>query len=147
MRAAALVAALAALAAAGCGGGGGERLSRDDFVAKADAICAGALADERKLAAPTAISDIPGYVDKALPIVDHTISRLRELRPPAEIQSQVDDWLGKATQARGQLNTLRSAARTGEEATVHTAAATETGLGEQRDAAARQLGLTSCASL
>jgi hypothetical protein len=142
------VALLAVVALAACGGSGGERLSRDTYVARADAICADVAAQREVLPAPTSIAEIPGYVDKALPIIDAALVKLRALRPPLEMQQSVTAWLDTTAQTLAVLADLRRAAQDGNPAgdKVRAFAAKAKTLNDRRGALARSIGLTSCAS-
>ena len=66
MRRFALAFAVATLAS-GCGGGSG-RLSKAEYAKRADAICTKYNAKLKALARPTGISELPAYVDRALPL-------------------------------------------------------------------------------
>ena len=78
------------LALAACGGGGGTRLSRDAYIAKADAVCTKVEDQQRELGAPATLAEIPAYVDKALPILDAGVEEMRALRPPKSMQERVE---------------------------------------------------------
>jgi hypothetical protein len=145
MGAAAVVAALATALAA-CGGGSGERLSRDAFVSKADAACRDLVQRQQELAAPTSIDGIPAYADKALPILDDALKKLRSLRPPTELQAGVDSWLKRLGESRAVLEDLRSAAKDGDAAKVRAVGAKGTNLDSNAKDLARALGLTDCAN-
>lgn len=67
--------------AAGCG----SSYTRSDFVARANAICAGALRDVRAIAPPG--GGLGKYMAGVLPIVESEVSELRALRPPPESAS------------------------------------------------------------
>jgi hypothetical protein len=131
--------------AAGCGGGGGQRLSRDAYVAKADAICRTANAQTRKLRAPTTVAGIPAYVDRALPVLDSAIGRLRALRPPANLEPGVKNWLGAVGDARGALAAMRTAAQQGDTAKASSEGAAGASANRRANALAGSLGLTDCA--
>jgi hypothetical protein len=147
VRAAVLVAVLAALlAAAGCGGGGGQRLSRDAYVSQADAVCRAMDAKQRKLTAPASLDAIPAYVDKALPSVDDGIAKLRRLRPPAELDATVKDWLASLDEARRLLVALSKAAGANDAAKVQSLGAQATTLTEKTHSLAGSIGLTDCAN-
>jgi hypothetical protein len=131
---------------AGCGGGGSERLSRDAFVSRADAICKVAVSKQRKLPSPASIDGIPGYVGRALPIVDAMVEGISALRPPEEMQADVRRWLDLTVQARNELESLRTAAQSGDQQKVREVSAKGTAMNDRRDAQARALGLTACAN-
>jgi len=147
MRAAAVV-ALAALAVSGCGGGGGktQRLSRDEYVAKADAICAQAVKQQKALPTPSSIDEIPAYVDKALPVIDDAIAKIRKLKPPVTMEQGVKAWLDQTEATRSELTKLRSAAKSGDPTKVRKVAAKGTQMDSERSALARSIGLTTCAN-
>jgi hypothetical protein len=145
-RAAAVAAAVLTLAACG-GGGGGPQLSRDQFVAKADAICSQVATQRKALTPPTRLPDIPAYVSGYLPALDSGLKKLKALRPPADMQSGVKDWLKAVEETRGLLSDLGSAAKKGDAAAVAKVGAESTSVNSRRQAAARSLGLTSCSTL
>jgi hypothetical protein len=142
----ALSALLAVGLLAGCGGGGGTRLSLDAFVSEADAVCTAALRKQQQLPTPTSIDGIPGYVDRARPIIDAMVGDLRNLRPPRDMEASVKTWLDLTVQARDELASLRSAAESGDEQKVREVSAKATALNDQRSSQARAMGLTACSS-
>jgi hypothetical protein len=146
VRAAVVVAVLAALLAAGCGGGGGQRLSQDAYVSQADALSRAMDAKQKKLTAPTSLDAIPAYVGQALPSVDDGIAKLRRLRPPAELDATVKDWLASLDDARGLLVGLGKAAAANDAPKVQSLGAQATPLTEKTHALAGSIGLTDCAN-
>jgi len=146
IRAAAVVAAVLVLAACG-GGGGGKRLSREAYAARADAICT-QLANERKaLKTPASLQEIPPYIDKGLPYLDAALKQLRALRPPSDMQAQVDDLLETGADERKLFTDLRSAAAKGDAVEVARIGSKATALNDRRKSIAGSLGLTSCSNL
>lgn len=147
MRAAAVV-ALTALAVAGCGGSGrsSQRLSQDEFVQKADAICAQVATQVKALPTPTSIDAIPAFVDKTLAITDDATAKIRNLEPPAAMEQGVQNWLDKTKAERDELTKLRSAAAHGDVTTVREISAKGTQIDTEGNTLARTLGLTTCAN-
>jgi hypothetical protein len=139
-------AVVVALLLAGCGGGGGTRLSRDAYVAKADAVCMRVAKEQRALAAPSRIDEIPAYVDRALPILDAGVDALESLRPPADMEDGVHDWLATTGETRDVLTGMRRAAEDGDDAKARALGAKGTEIDNRRDTIARSLGLTACAN-
>jgi hypothetical protein len=103
----------AALAAAGCGGGGGggggDPLTREQFAAKADAICNSADSEftrirsqlQSKLAADPAGAQ-PATADalrEIAPVVKETVGKIGELKPPADLQFELDEYVSQANEA------------------------------------------------
>ena len=133
--------------AAGCGGGNGsERLSRNAYLARADAICRDVDEKRKTLPVPAAIPDIPAYVDRALPILDEARSRLEALRPPSSLDDQVSGWLSAIRDGRDALSDLRSAAAKGALAKVRAVGSTSTGIADRARTSARAIGLVDCAN-
>lgn len=135
------------MSAAGCGGGGGsERLSRDDYVAKADAICLATVEKRQALPVPTGLAGIPRYVDRALPLLDAARSDLRALRPPPELEDEVADWLAAIGDERETLSELRRAARDKNAAKVRAIGSQGAAIEQRARARARAIGLVACAN-
>ncbi len=110
-RAAAAAAALAIAAAgiAGCGGGGDSALTRDEFLAQADAVCA---AGNARIEAAVPTSGPPGPPSGAAgerfyeTIVDETqgiVDGVAALEPPDEMRAGVDAMVADARQAVGRM--------------------------------------------
>ncbi len=90
--------------ATGCGGGGGGKpLTRDEYATKADAICAKYTQQTKALANPSNLSDLANVADKTLPILDHAISDLRKLKPPADVVPQATQHNQQSNQLATQL--------------------------------------------
>jgi hypothetical protein len=146
VRAIALVGALAVIAAGCGGGGGGKRLSRDDYVAKADAICLATVQKRQALPVPTALAGIPRYVDRALPLLDSARSDLRALRPPQELEDEVASWLEAIGDERDALSELRRAAKDKNAAKVRAIGSQGVAIERRARARAQAIGLVACAN-
>jgi hypothetical protein len=94
----------ATLTIAGCGGGGGssssttstgEPLTKQDLVAKGDAICKQALGQFQQLQQnpPTTAEGFAALTQKLIDISDNELNQLRDLTPPASLQSSLDAYL------------------------------------------------------
>jgi hypothetical protein len=142
----AVVAALCVVAAGCGGGGGGDRLSRDDYVAKADAICLATVKKRQALSVPTGLAGIPRYVDRALPLLDAAHSDLRALRPPPELEDEVEAWLAAIGDERDALDDLRRAAKDKDAAKVRSIGSQGAAIEQRARARARAIGLVACAN-
>jgi len=89
---------------AGCGGGGesststttgGEPLTKDALIAQGDAICRQALEKFQQLQQnpPTTAEDAATLTQQLIDITETELSQLRDLNPPATLQSSLDDYL------------------------------------------------------
>src|SRR5256714_6796383 len=109
-----------AIVVAGCGGGSG-RLSKAEFAKRAGAICTKYNAKVRALGRPTAISGLPAYVDKALPLARKGDDELRSLKPPKDEEQTAKEWLDQNDSVVGSMERLGDAAEKGGRAGVPTA--------------------------
>jgi hypothetical protein len=146
-----LSAALAlALVAGGCGSGNGKRLSKAEFVSRADAICAKyekrvqsrmagiAAGDEKQLARSIA---------KVLPVIRKGNDELRSLEPPESLQGRFDRWMGIADAEVSAAQKLQNALdRSDQEAIQAAFKELQTKDAAQDRIASQDLGLTGCAS-
>lgn len=142
-----LAIALLALAA-GCGGGGGSdnRLSKDEFQSRANAICK---RYEGKLAAlgkPSSPADIPQYVDKSVPLIQQGLAELRALRPPVDLQDDWNNLLDETQKAIPAARQLSDAAAKNDAAGVQAAIAAGDAASSASDRIAAKLGLAQCAA-
>jgi hypothetical protein len=103
-----MIAVLAVLLTAGCGGS--SRLSKSDFDAKANAICAKYDAQIKAIEAPKGIGDVPHYVDQVKPLIENGVDEIDGLRPPENLQDTFDRWVSTQREALDQADQLRSAA-------------------------------------
>lgn len=149
MRGALLLALAATLALAGCGGGGGGsgsgQLTKDEFVSQANTICKDYRASIDKLGQPSSVEDLVGLAEKAVPIAEDTIAKLHALKPPAELQEDVDAWLASGDANVALLTKLRDAAKAGDVATVTKVGDEGQTNSDKGRELASKLGLTECA--
>ena len=131
--------------AAGCGGGGDGRLSKAEYAKRADAICTKYNAKIRALGRPTAISGLPAYVDKALPLARKGDEELSALKPPKDEEQTAKEWLDQNDSVVGSMERLRDAAKKGDRAGIQTALNEATSANRTANGLARQLGLKICA--
>jgi hypothetical protein len=90
MRAALPFVVLLALLAAGCGSG---RLSHNEFVSRADQICARSQDAIRKLQPPTTSSQAAAYLRKQLKIEQQALASIRRLKAPESDKRKVNELL------------------------------------------------------
>jgi hypothetical protein len=93
-----------ALVAGGCGGGGGKRLSKAEFVSRADAICAKYEKRVQNRMAGVPAGDqkqLASSIKNVLPLIRKGNDELRSLKPPGSLQSRFDSWMGLAVAAMG----------------------------------------------
>jgi hypothetical protein len=138
-------AAAALVALAGCGDDGGDRLSKDEYVRAADAICAGYDRRLARLGDPRDLVELARLADRVLPIARAAMRRLRALRPPDELAPHVRRWLERNDRNLRTIEQLRAAARAGDETRVQELASAGADNEAEADRLARELGLRECA--
>src|SRR5438046_6383047 len=86
---------LALVFAAGCGGGGssGQRLTREQYAARADAICTKYKQKSDAISRPATLPDLAKIADQVLPLLDDARGELRSLRPPEHEEATAKAWL------------------------------------------------------
>jgi hypothetical protein len=124
--------------------GGEERLTRADYVSRADAICKRYNDTIDKLGTPRTPKAIVEFTRKSLAAFDRVLVDERELAPPRELEALKERWLRQARIVRQDIVALRNAAE--RENVLEIDAALRKGVSDDRKAnrLARQLGLEVC---
>jgi hypothetical protein len=137
---------LTVLALSGCGGDddGGEPLTREEYAAQADAICA--RFKERVDAAgnPANLSELAVAADAVLPSYEKSIDDLRELRPPERDEETADQWLDQLEVVKDDLSEIRDQARAGDEPGLRETALRAQQNNTRAEQLATQLGMSVC---
>lgn len=143
-----VVAAVAAVALSGCRAEDEGRLSKDEFLRRANAICKQSSAATAAIAPPS-LAD-PVAVERAIGevvrIQRRALRNLRKLEPPARDEPGVEEWLHNIELTVDQMDAVRAALRDGDLAAVNAANAK----GDERNEAAEEFadayGLTPCST-
>lgn len=140
----AVTAAITLLAA--CGGGSSSRLSKPEYVRRADAICRRSNTKIDALRAPDQHEPTAQEkaIGKIIVIQRAALVDLRHLAPPAADKTTVGKWLGLVSQTVDQMQAVRTALQAGDSAGVTAANARGRALNDQADQIARGYGLKQC---
>ena len=161
-RAALLLAAILALglsfAAAGCGGGGGgKRLTKSEFIVKADGICGAA-----DKSAPKPPSDIARVDPTSATVTDEQLNKfgdflddivkhfrgelgdLRKIKPPADLQDKWDSALATLDEALNELSDAADAGHNADRQKFKDKVAESDKHSKEGNKLAKELGLTVC---
>jgi hypothetical protein len=130
---------------AGCGGGG-ERLTKQEYASKADAICAKYNREVKKLANPKNLSDLAKVADQTLPLLDNAIKDLKKLNPSASEQARVDQWLSQVENLKDDLAEIRDRAKEKNMQAVQAVVPKAEEHNRRSNALATELGMTVCNS-
>ena len=153
---------LAAVVAAGCwgdGDGGGDRLTKSEFIAKADSICKEANEkiptppdeirniDPTKLDATDEQLDAFGnYLDDIVGVFRDEVDELREVNPPADLEDKYDSVLATLDEAVNELDEAAAAAKDADRDKLKEKLAESDEHGDEADKLGKELGLTVCGS-
>jgi hypothetical protein len=127
----------------GCGGDG--RLSHDEFVKRADAICSAYRGSTKRLAHPRSYAQVLAYVKATLPVYEAALRKLEQLKPPKEDEPVVRAWLAADRRIVKAEQELAVAAQRHDFDAVTEAANTVQQAGLDARQAAAELGMQVCA--
>jgi hypothetical protein len=137
---------LAVVLAGGCGSDSpsGERLTREQYAAKADAICSKYTQKANALAKPATLSDLADVSDQVIPLLHDARGELRDLRPPQHEEATANAWLDEFDVIVDDVEKIRDAAKKNDAAAVHAAATPALQHDRRANDLATQLGMTVC---
>jgi hypothetical protein len=143
-RAALLLLTVGALS--GCGGddGGGERLTREEYAAQADVICARFKERVEAAGNPANLSELADAADAVLPSYEKSIDDLRELRPPERDEETADQWLDQLEVVKDDLTEIRDQARAGDDPGLSETAVRAQQNNMRAEQLATRLGMSVC---
>jgi hypothetical protein len=140
----ALAAALTALVVAACGG---HTTSKQDVIARGNAICAGALRDLRATPPPaggeTSLPGLAAYLRAVMPILQREASNLQALPRPAANRALLDQYVSAVASSGATYRALAAAAQRGDQDAVNQALAQLDG--NAAASLAARYGLNQCA--
>jgi hypothetical protein len=143
----ALLAALFVAAVAGCGGGdGNDRLTKDELVQKADAVCADYERKVQALGEPQTLPDLATYARAARAALAHGLDELRELEPPAELETKYETWVNTGERTLERIDELETAAAKGNQIEIRRLIDASSREDEESDRLATELGMSECAN-
>lgn len=137
---------LAIVLVAGCGGEGpkGQRLTRDEYAAKADAVCTKYKQRADALSRPATLSDLADLSNQVLPLLHDARGELRALRPPQNEAATAQAWLDEFDVIIDDIEKIRDAAKKNDADAVQDAAEPALRHNEHSNDLATQLGMTVC---
>jgi hypothetical protein len=134
-----------ALAAAGCGGGS-KTLSKEEYGAKLNKICADLNAKNKEIGEPSSLGEVAAKGDRLLAEFDKAIAKAKKLKPPDEIKDAANRFISLGDQERGLISDLIDAAKKKDSAKIAELGAKIDPLDkESNDIAKNQLGAPACA--
>ena len=146
IRAAGAVAALAlAGVAAGCGGGGGDdRLTKEDYIAQADAICKATNEEIDALGEPETLEEVATLAADAIKLQEDGLAELRALEPPEADEATLNEAYALVEQQVDLGRQIQEAAEAGDMEKIQELLTQGEPIDDQADAIATEYGLTEC---
>jgi len=133
---------LVPLAVAGCGGG--KHNTKQDLIAKGDAICHDVNAKINALPKPKSRTQIVAYVAKGEVIERDGVKSFQALKVPAAQKADVAAYVGAVQQAIALSARVGAVAAAGDAAQTQQLLAQATPLHQQAVAAAQRIGFKEC---
>ncbi len=90
-----------------------DRLSKEEFIRQADALCAEANAKLDVMDRPETYAELNEYIEQVKEIEAAALAEVAALEPPEEDESLVQEALGKIAAAMDQLQQYQQAERSG----------------------------------
>jgi Tfp pilus assembly protein PilP len=130
--------------AAGCGGD--DRLSREEFVSEAEAICEDFDQRVNEVDEPQNADDIERYVNEVRPVVEDGLNELKGIQPPEEFEGQWNELVAMNDESLQALDDLAEAAANRDEDRLEEITEEASRRDEESDRIAQELGLQKCTS-
>lgn len=128
----------------GCGNG--EALSKDEYVAKLNAMCKDFTAREQRIGEPQSVSDLVEKGPRVLDAFESAIvDEVTSLNAPDELAEQAKRVVDIATAQRDVLRDLIDAAKDDDLAAVRRLASRNEVLNDEASSIMRELGADACA--
>ena len=126
---------------AGCGG---DRLTKEEYIAQADAICKEGNEKMLALAAPTGLEEVAELAGQAIEIQEQAVADLRALKPPEAdeaILNEAYDLLDRQIEIGKQI---QAAAEAGDQAKIQELFPQIDSVNRQATQIAKDYGLVEC---
>jgi len=142
----ALALALAtAVVTAGCGGGDdAQRLTRAEFIARADAICKATSTKLSALPEPQGLEEFAQQARAVITVSANALASFRKLVPPPELEPQVAQMTALVAKQVELASALAAAADKQDANALETLASTGNRLSKGTNEVAREIGLKEC---
>jgi len=137
-------AAVVVLALAGCGGGGKDSAHKA-FTKSLNAICKDDNAKLAKIKGPSTATQIPAYVQAAIPIIQDEAARLAKVSTPSDQKANLTAAAGVLARQIAAAQQMSAAAASGDTARVQSIIKQNSGLHGQGQRLAKAIGASECA--
>jgi hypothetical protein len=136
--------ALTLVAAATLGACGPDKLSKSDYISRANQLCASSAAQGKALTLPTTPSDIDTFVKKTHAILESLLEEFRKFEPPDSDRPTINRMLGDLQKASSYLPQLATAARDNDQQAIQDLVSKIQAVSNDASQIATDYGLTQC---
>jgi len=139
--------AIAALALGATACGGDDKLSKEEFAKKAEAICKEYENKVEAVEEPQNAQDADDaaqYLDEVTPIVEEGVAKLKDLEPPEDVKSDWDDYIESSEQGTKLLKESAEKANAKDPSGLQDLQQLDA-ITAKGKAAAKKVGATGCA--
>ncbi len=140
-----LFAIVTVLVLCSCGGGGSKRLSKEEFAAKANALCVSFNEADKAAGSPSSLAEAVAYFEKLTPIYEKRVADLDALKPPADEQATVDKIVAIEKDEAGIAKQLLAALKANDTTKANKLVASGNANSAKAKVLYKELGLTECA--
>lgn len=119
-------------------------MTKQQYAAKADAICGKYNKQVNALGSPSNMQDLAKVADKTLPILGSAIDELDALKPPAAEKARADQWLTQVRNLKDDLQEIRDKAKAGDTAGVQSVLPKAKDHNSRSNSLAAELGMSVC---
>lgn len=136
-----------ALVLSGCGGssGGGERLTKAQFAAKANALCVSFNKANKEAGTPTSLADTVTYFEKLIPVYEKRVAELAKLKPPADEEATVSRIVVLEKKEVGLANQLLAALKKNDVAAANKLVESGNANSKEAKGLYKKVNITECA--
>jgi hypothetical protein len=127
----------------GCGSGE-NRLSKEEYAQRADAVCRRYNEATSGLGSPQSMPALANVAARSLPHLDRAIRDLRALKPPEDEETTARTWVRQLALLRGDVVRIRDRAQANDANGVRAVVPAATRRNQRFAELATQLGMTVC---
>lgn len=139
-----LLALGAVLVLSSCGGGGSKRLTKEQFAAKADALCAAFNKKANAGPTPKTDADAEASLEKLIPLDRKLIADINKLKPLASEEATVKRVVTLGEEQAARVEDLIAAVKAKDKPKLNTLISAGDKNDKESKALFKQLGVTEC---
>ncbi len=139
------IGAVLVLSSCGSGGTGSKRLTKEQFAAKANALCVSFNKADKAAGTPTSLAEAIAYFEKLTPLYEKRVAGLDKLNPPANEEATVKRIVTLEKKEASVARQLLAALKKNDTAAANKLVASGNANSKAAKGLYEKLGLTECA--